>query len=151
MGGDSRSRQTSSMWSSRWLSPSRRRHGGGCSCPKWRRRETFPSFLRPCASSRAPHHFCCTSNESLHRINKGCRALCNRGRTSRKTNRRKAVCGETKRIFNKSSPNSWALLQTGSYRSSERLSRAAPGTLKSNWGCRTLISRVNSANEINEV
>lgn len=48
-----------------------------------RRREPFPWFQRSCASSRSPHHFCCTSNESLRRINKGCRALRNRGPSER--------------------------------------------------------------------
>lgn len=60
---------------------------------------TFPWFVRPRASSGAPHHSCCTSNESLRRINKGCRPLRNRGPSSGRQTRRKSCSwssGETK-------------------------------------------------------
>lgn len=91
---------------------------GRCLGPKRWRQETLRPSRRPRASSRAPHHFCCTSNESLRRINKALpSALCHRGPTSRRKEKNKnkeklsGCSGEAKPVFNKSSPKSRASVQ----------------------------------------
>lgn len=62
------------------VTQTRRLHGHDYLCPKWLSLwETFPLLLCIRASLSALHHLCCTTNESLLKLNKDCTDLCNQG------------------------------------------------------------------------